>query len=82
MVSAGSTSLIGWNLESKMCTRISSNNQFFQLEIVVQVPLHNHTLGIHFVIIIYLSMAVSVFYQITQLMTSLNSCDFADFGYV
>ena len=41
--SIGFRSLVDWNLQNKMCTRILNRNQFFHLENFVQVPIHNRT---------------------------------------
>ena len=58
--SIGSKSLIGWNVQSVMCTGALKKSNF-HLEIIIQAPLHNCTLGIHFETSIRVSVAISLF---------------------
>ena len=50
-----------------ICAQILGRIDFFQLQHVVRVPLHNHTLGICLVTNIQLSIAISFLQQIAYI---------------
>ena len=73
----GSKSLIGWNLQSKMCTWTPSKNRLLQLEIADRAPLSSCTLGIQLVLIFSLLQQFPFCIKIERLMTLPNSCKFS-----